>query len=889
MKFGKSLRFWRLPVDEEVEQELRFHVEMRTREYIAAGMDADAARRAAVARFGNVEAVNAACRTIGRQRDRTMKRTEHFSEALLDVRFACRQLWKNPGFSIVAIVTLALGIGATTAIFSAVHAVVLNPLPIPGADRLVAVYEFWRGNQGNVSAGNYVDGIVPASSLESTTAVQYSSFNLADSDDTERIVGARATSGFFDVFGGRAALGRVFTDDDDQPGREQVVVLSHRLWMRRFGADRSVVGRTVRLNGLPYEVIGVMPPSFDLTAQSEELWVPIAFTAERKATHDEHYLLVYGRLRAGVTREQALDELGRHAADLRRRFPVDDAELGFTIVPMMQDLIGDYDRRLFILLGAVAFVLLIACGNVANLLLARGAVRSAEIAVRTALGAGRPRIVRQLLTESVVLAVIAAAAGLALAWSGLGALVAAAPQGVPRLEQASVNPVVVLFALTTSVLCAVVFGLAPAMRAARTDLTAVLKEGGRSAGMGGVRDRLRTALIAGQVAVTLVLLVGAGLLIRSSIALQRVSTGFDANGVLTARLALPASTYADADRAVRTFAMIAERARQIPGVEAAALTSQVPMGAGGNDNGVVPEGKTANISNAISSRLRIVTPGYFETMRIPILRGRGLTEEDRRGALKVMVVSESLARAAFGDQDPIGRRIACCEPGPDGKSPDYKTVVGVAGDVRWRGPGQAPSPEFYLPAAQLPAVGWNWIQRSMYVAMRTSLSPDTQAAALRAVIRDVAPGVPIFNVRTMEQRIGESTAAARFNTLLLTLLGGIALVLAAVGIYGVISYFVTRRTQEIGVRMALGASRGNVVALVLRQAAWPLVIGVMLGLAAAAALTRLLSTQLFGVSATDPATFAAVALALLAAATAATLFPAGRAASVDPTKALQSS
>jgi putative ABC transport system permease protein len=890
MRFGRSLRsrLWRGSLDEEVETELDFHVEMRTREYVAAGMDPAAARDAAVRRFGNLSRVNQTCRQIGRRRDQDMRRTEYLSELTQDVMFACRQLLKSPGFSSVAILTLALGIGATSAIFSAVHAVVLRPLPVPNPDRIVAVYELFRNNRGNVSAGNYVDAVAASTSFSHTTAIQYSSFNVGDSADAERVIGARTTVGFFGVFATPPALGRVYSVEEDQPGREQVVVLSHRLWTRRFGSDPQVVGRQVRLSGRPYEVIGVMPPSFDFTDQTEELWVPIAWTAERKATHDEHAFQIYGRLKAGVPVGQAESELARFAGDLRTRFPKDDAELSFAVAPLMEELVGDYRQRLFILLGAVSFVLLIACGNIANLLLARGAARAGEMAIRAALGAGRARMVRQLLTESLVLALISAAAGLALASWGIRALIASAPDGVPRLDQTTLDPVVVGFTLLVALMSAVLFGLAPAIRAARSDVQTVLKEGGRSAAMGGVRDRLRTGLIVGELAVALVLLVGAGLLIRSSMALQRIQPGFDPHGVVSARLSLPAADYAEPVRVLQTFERIAEAARQLPGVEAVGISSQVPMGAGGNGNGLLPEGKSFEPANIILSRLRIVTPGYLETMRIPILRGRAIQDGDRRGALKVMVISEALAKAAFPGNDPIGKRITCCESAPDGKGPDYKTVVGVAGDVLSRGLGEPPAPEFYLPAAQVPDAAWQWIQRTVYVAIRTSMDPGTLAVPLRTAVNSIAPGVPLFNVRTMDERLRESLATSKFNTLLLTLLGAIGVVLAAVGIYGVIAYFVTRRTQEIGVRMALGATRRDVVALVVKQAAWPVAAGIVLGVVISAALTRVLSGQLFGVEPHDPATFALVAFGLAGVAVVASLVPARRAASVDPTRALHS-
>jgi putative ABC transport system permease protein len=589
-----------------------------------------------------------------------MGRTEYLSELGQDVTFAFRHFIAQPGFTLVALLTLAIGIGSTSAIFSAVHAVVLQPLPYPAPERLVNVYEDYRGRPGGVSAGNFTDVRAAATTFDGLAAAQYSSFNLTSEGAAERVTGARVTASFFDVLGVQPALGRPFTVADDEPGREQVVVLSHRLWARRFGSDPSIVGRDVRLGGQAYRVLGVMPSSFDLTADSEELWVPIAFTAARKATHDEHYLTVFGRLKAGVSRAQALGELARIVPGIQAQFPKDTQGLGFQVIAMTDDVIGDYRARLFVLLGAVGFVLLIACGNLANLLLARGAARSGELAIRAALGAGRARIVRQLLTESLMLALTASLLGLALAQIGIRALVAMGPPGVPRLEQARLDGFVIMFTIGVAFLCALMFGLAPALRAARTDVQAGLRGAGRSAAAGGVRDRLRTALIVGELALALLLLSGASLLIQSALALQRVPPGFNARDVLSARLSLPAEQYGTAERAQQTFEAVIEQARAIPGVRAAAITSQVPRGRGGNGNGLIPEGRTLNAANAIASRLRMVTPGYFDAMGIPITRGRALNDQDRRGGLKVMVVSEALAQAAWPNMDPIGRRIACC-------------------------------------------------------------------------------------------------------------------------------------------------------------------------------------------------------------------------------------
>jgi putative ABC transport system permease protein len=875
-------------IADDVSAELEFHLEMRTREYIARGLSPAEARARALARFGDLAHVKETCRDIGLRRDTDMRRREYLSELRQDVRFAVRQLAASPGFSLVAVLTLALGIGATTAIFSAVNAVVLRPIPVLDPSRLVFVTEFFRGQPSDVSAGNFVDMMAEQSSFEGGAAIQYASFNLSGDQSPERVIGARVSHGFFELFGAAPALGRVFRADEDRPGSESVVVLSHRLWARRFASDPAIVGKEIRLSGRPHLVAGVMAPEFDLTADREELWVPIAFTPERRAMHDEHYLTVVARLRPGVTHEQAEAQLGSIADSLRKRFPRDNSELGFRILPFAEQFVGQNRSRLLVLLGAVGLVLLIACGNVANLLLARGAARGREMAIRAALGAGRDRIVRQLLTESAVLAAVAGAAGLGLAAWSLPMLVAIAPAGVPRLETTTIDGTVLAFILSLAVISSLVFGLAPALRAARTSMNETLKEGGRGQAGAGGRDWLRSTLIAAEVALAVLLLVGAGLLIRSGIELSRVRPGFDPRGVLTARLTLPADEYRDAARVVATFDRIAEDVGGLPGVAAAAVATQVPLAPGGNSNGLVPEGKPFDMKYMVPARLRMVSPGFFRTMAIPMMRGRAFDARDRRGAQKVMIVSQTLADALFPNQDPLGRGVACCEPGPDGKSPDYKVIVGVSADLRGRSLAAPPQPDFYLPIAQVPDAAWDWNQRTMYVVARATGDPESLLPLVRRTLATIDPDVPLFNVRTMEQRLAESMATARFNTLLLTLLGAIGLVLSAIGIYGVIAYFVTARTPEIGVRMALGASRGAVIRLVLRQALVPVALGVVAGLAAAAAATRALAAQLVGVERGDPLTLTAVVLALLVTALIAALVPARRAAGVDPTQALHS-
>jgi predicted permease len=878
--------FWRPRVEEEVDEELAFHVEMRTRELVARGLRPEVARREAERRLGDLTQMRTVLRTLGAERNRHMQRTQYLGELVQDIAFTARQLRKNPGFTAVVVLTLALGIGGTTAIFSALYAVVLQPLPLREPDRLFLVGETYQGQLSSMSVGIFVDAAAGAPAFEGLAAERFSNVNLSDGITPERVLAGYVTANFFDVMGAAPAIGRTFTTDEDQPGNDRVIVLSHRLWMRRFGASAAVVGRPIRMNGVNYTVTGVMPASFDLTTESEEMWAPIAFLPAQRILHDEHYLTAFGRLRPGVAIDRARVELDAVATRVRRDFPRDAPNLIYSTRPFRDQFVGDYRARLLVLMAAVGLVLLIACGNVANLLLARGAARGREMAVRAALGAGRWRIVRQLLTESIVLALMAAGAGLLLATWFIRAVIAWSPSGVPRLEQAHIDPVALGFAAATALFSSVLSGLAPSLRLARRDVQTGLRDGGRGSTGGGFRDRLRAGLIVAEVALSLLLLFGAGLLIRSAIALQHVHPGFDPAGVLTARFALPATVYGDIGHEREALRRITEAAAQLPHVSAAAVTSFAAMGSGGGSNGLFPEGAGAfEMSHFIVSTLRLTTPGIFAAMRTPILKGRAFTDDDRAGGQKVMIVSAALAASAFPGQDPIGKRIACCEGGPD--HPDWKVVIGVAGDIRSRGPAVAPAPEFYLPMAQAPDDAWHWF-RAFYVVMRTEGDPATVVEPLRHAIAEIDPELPLFDVRTMNERLSSTLATARFNTLLLSSLGAIGLLLAASGIYGVIAYFVNQRTQEIGLRIALGASSSSVVRLILGQALRPVAIGAAVGMAGALGAGKVLTSQLFGVSTTDPVTIAAVVAMLIGVAIVASAVPARRAATVDPTRALQS-
>jgi putative ABC transport system permease protein len=889
MSPGRTSRFLGLirrpAITEQVAAEVEFHIEMRARELVERGLNPAEARAEALRRFGNLDDVSAECRAIGTDREKTVRRAEYLSELRQDAAFAVRQLLKSPAFTAVTVLTLALGIGATTAIFSAVRSVVLRAFPYAQPDRVMLVAELWNDLDGDVSDGNFTDWYAAAKSFQAFAAERFASFTLADQTSAERVSGGRVTDEFFAVFGARPLLGRTFLPEEDQPGREQVVVLSHSLWTSRFGADRDVIGRQVQLSGRPYTIIGVMPASFDPSLSGEVLWVPMAWTPERKAMHDEHHNFVVALLKPNVSREQAQSEMSSIMRVLAARYPEDNGTRSARVRPLPEVLIGDFRQRLVVTLGAVSLVLLIACGNVANLLLVRGSARQKEIAVRAALGAGRGRIVRQLLTESAVLSIVGGLAGLALAWFGVRALVASAPPGIPRLEQTRIDPIVLTFALGIALLCSLIFGLAPALRAVRGNTQATLRESGR--GMGTARDVLRTSLVVAEVTLAFTLLVGAGLLVRSALYLQTVNPGFDPNGVLVARVALSPTTYREPAHAARTFTQIGERLQAMPGVRAAAVVSQAPLGPGGGSNGLVPEGRPLAAESTIDSRLRIITPGYFAAMGVQLRRGRLFTDRDVAGAPRVMIVSEELARRAWPGQDPIGKRIACCEGAPD--DPRWKTVVGVAADVRSRGPTVDVYPEFYLPIEQVPPEAWDWIQRAMTVVVRaTGSDAATLAAPLRAAVRETDPALPVYGVTTMNDALNGSIAQARFNTLLLTLLGAIGLVLAAVGIYGVVAYFVNLRTHEIGVRVALGAQPRDVVRLMTWQGARPILLGMAIGILSAISTTRLLQSSVYGVSVTDPLTIVAVAVALGLVGLLATVIPARRATRVDPVRALAS-
>jgi len=884
--FGRQLRslIWKASVADEVDAELAFHVEMRTREYIARGLDPELARARAIGRFGDIRRVNDTCRRIGEGRERDMRRAEWIHELVQDARYALRQLARMPGFTAVAALTLAIGIGATTAIFSIVHAVVLRPLPFPEPERLVRIYSHRRGDDASTSGANFVTWRERARSFSRLAPVEYRNFTLITGDrPAEQVTGARVSADFFPALAIATRLGRTFTKDEDQPGHDNVVVLSERFWHARFNGDSSIIGRTIRLNAVENVVLGVVPASADVISADINVWVPIAFTAEERADSRKGYLDVIARLAPGVSLAQAQAEMSAIAKRLETELE-ENRENGVRLASLTDVYVGSYRSRLFILLGAVAFVLLIACVNVANLLLARGAARGKEIAIRAALGAGRGRVLRQLFTESVVLAGVGGMIGLGLAFWGVRLLKVTAPSEVPRLDQAGLDPATIAFALGATLVSSIVFGVVPALRTARPDLQGALREGGRGSG-GVARDRVRQLLVAAEVSLSLMLLVGAGLLIRSGILLQRVEPGFVTTRVFSAWMALPPTQYESVESVRRTFDRILTEVRAVPGVESAAGITVLPMTGLSASGSFIPEGRAEDPSNSISFNFRLATPGVFRTLGIPVKAGRDFDERDVASAPCALIVNEAGARRAWPNETAIGKRI----PGPRDASGTRVScaVVGVVGDAHDDGLREPVRPQIYFAAAQAPAAFWNAMQRSMFLIARTAGEPGGIAKQLQAAVGRVDPTLPLFNIRSMDERIAASLATGRFNTMLLTTLGAIGLLLAAVGIYGVVAYFVTQRTGEIGLRMALGATPGRVLRLVVGQGMRPVLLGVIVGVGASVVAGRLLRSLVFGIGTTDPVTFLLVPVLLGMVALLASTIPARRATRVEPTRALQ--
>ena len=818
------------------------------------------------------------CRAMARDSRQPFDSTRGRSPMLKqDLVFALRMLRKAPGFTLAAVVATALGIGANTAIFTVVKQVLLQPLPYPDAARIVDVNEYSRGRAAAVSPPNFMDWRAGNQTLATLAAYNEQVLTLSGGAEPSRVGAAAIEPAMADVMGVPPLAGRAFTVEDIRPGARDVVILGHDLWQRVYGSDPSIVSRPVVLEGAPYEVVGVMPRGYDFPDGSE-LWVPLRL-GDRDLSPNQrgaHYLSVVGRLKPGVSAAQATADLDRIEQALAKQHP--DKMEGYAVaaVPLLTSLVDAVRRPLLILFGAVACVLLIACVNVSNLLLARATTRTGEIAVRAALGAGRRRLVRQLLAESIVLSLAGGAAGLLIGSWGVRALMLVAPPDLPRASAVQMDGTVLLFSIVLSIIAGVVFGTAPAIVASRPDLSVFLKDVRRDGGSSGGRRRLRGVLVAAQVALALILLAGAGLALRSFDRLTRVDPGFRTANVLTFVISLPEAAYASMASQTQFFRDYTERVRQIPGVAAAGAVSIAPVtrsGFGGSFT-IYGRPKGADEGNA---QVRSITPGYLEALTIPLKAGRRFESHDSETGPPVALVSETAARRFWPGENPVGKRLRLHVNESAGT---IREIVGLVGDVRTRGMEIEPAPVVYVPHAQ-------YGPEAMTIAVRTQGDPMELVSQLKAALNTLGPGVAIGRARTMDDLVSANVAEPRFRTLLLSIFALVSLTLAAVGLYGVVAFSVNQRRSELGLRMALGADPRDVLGLVMREGMTPVAAGIAAGLGGAAILARVMTTLLYGVDAFDPATFAAVAAMLTVVALTACYVPARRATRLDPATTLR--
>lgn len=794
-----------------------------------------------------------------------------------DLRFAIRWGLRNPGFIIVAIITLALAIGANTAIFSVVNRLLLRPPPYPQSERLVRV---WPGSLAQ--KGVFLALREQSQSLESIGAYTANTgFNMVAGGEAKYITGSAVSTDLLSVLRASAIRGRAFQPGEDEAGKDQLVMLSHRLWMREFGGSSDVIGRRILIDGREREVVGIMQPDFQFPSAETELWVPVQFNRSNPPSlWSVTTLNMIGRLRQGVTVQQADAELRSLVPQILTMFPwqmPDDWGSDARVLSLQEDTVGNYRSRLLAMLAAVLLVLLIACINVANLYLARATARQREIAIRSAMGASRGRIVRQLLTESVLIALVAGALGVFLAFQGLPILLSLFPAETPYIAQVSINWQVLAFTAGVAILTGIVFGLVPALQASKTDIHQTLKEEGRSSGMGRGRRKLASVLVVGEITVAMVLIITAGLLIKSLWRISQVDPGFRSEQILTARISQIESRCAKPPQCVAFYDGVLEKVRTLPGVEDAAIINDLPLGGKSTTIPMSIEGYVVNPGDAPpEGQLFVVTPGYIEMMGIPIMNGRGFADADRANPAGVAIVNQSLAQHFWPDQNPIGKQIKPFFP------KQWWTVVGVVADVELQGITKDPGFQLYVPYGQFGTRG------AMNLAVRTTGDPAMVAQNLRSVVASVDQNVPVSNIKGMEEVVSSSMSAPRSTMWLFITFALLALVLGVVGLYSLISYSVSWRTQEIGIRMALGAQPHDIAMLVLRQGFFLTMIGIGVGLVAAFAVTRILGSLLYQVSPTDPVTFVGVALLLVAVGLLASYMPSRRASQVDPTVAMRS-
>jgi putative ABC transport system permease protein len=810
-----------------------------------------------------------------------------------DIKYGVRMLWKNPAFTLVAIIALALGIGANAAIFSVVNSVLLRTLPYPNAERLVSVYGVSSQSNSNSAPLSYPDMIdyrEQANTLQYIAGYQQVGTILTNGgEEPERAFGADVSADLFPMLGVEPLLGRVFTREEDRPGGPAVVVISHSLWQRRFNSDPRIIGQEIRFGARAATVLGVMPPGFKfpLTAERSDFYLPLVSELARTnstslTTRDSRFLPVIASIKPGITLETATAEIDALARRLGEQYPATNTGNRARLVTLHEDIVGDIRPALLILLGAVGFVLLIACANVANLLLARAAARAKEIAVRTAMGASRGRVIRQLLTESLILALAGGGLGLLIAVWGVDALVAASPAEIPRLNEIGLDGRVLGFTFFISALTGIVFGLVPALQASKLDLADSLKEGSRGSTAGGRRNRIRAALVIAEVALSLVLLVGAGLLIKSFFHLLNTDPGYDTARVLSVTLPLSRSRYPQPEQQISLIERVIERIASLPGVEAVGATTLLPLGERDLVNTFNIEGRPAPPpGQRPTARNQNVTGDYFRAMNIPVRRGRAFTDTDTTTAPPVIIINEALANRYFPNEDPVGRHIVIDDE--DNTPLPPREIVGIVGNLRHEGlDDDEPTPGYFVPFTQAP-------DRQVYLTVRSiaGTDPAMLAPAVRNAIKEVDREQLIWEARTMQERVAQSIAPRRFQMFLLGVFASVALVLAGVGIFGVMNYAVSQRTHEIGIRLALGAQKRDVLRLVVGQGMMLAASGVTIGLVGAFALTRVMASLLYGVSATDPLVFGGVALLLIIVAALACYIPARRAMRVDPMIALR--
>ncbi|HEX8139230.1 MAG TPA: ABC transporter permease [Pyrinomonadaceae bacterium] len=865
-------------VEREMEEELRFHLRMRAEENVRRGMTQAEAERAAMRSFGGWERIRDACRDV--------KGGGVMETFIQDVRFGARMLRKHPGFTLVAILTLALGIGANTAIFSVVNSVLLRPLQYPNAARIVAIQELnEKGSRVQVTPANFLDWRAQSTVFEHLAAIFARTANLSTGEDAERIDLAMTSVNFFQVFGVRPEAGRFFLPEEETAGHPPVVVLSYALWQRQFGGDASLVGKSLMLDGQTYTVVGIAPAGFQYPDKTEAWVPPFKSVPMMNAQMDVErargfgFLSAVGLLKPGVSIQQAHEEMTAITARLRQQYPATNNNRFNRVVALQTHLVGESRTALLLLLGAVALLLLIACANVANLLLARASTRQKEIAVRLALGATRLRLVRQLLVESVLLGLAGGTLGLLLGWWGVNLMRRLLPVDFPLAQGISVDLRVLSFTVLVSFLTGLVFGLAPALQSTKPDVNEALKESARSSSGGARRNRVRSLLIVSEVALSLVLLIGAGLLFRSFLRLQAVELGFRPQSMLTFRLSPAGPNFKQDAQYVAFYAQVAERIKALPGVEAVGVINTLPLVKGWTTSIMVQGWPPLTRDKWPGVNYRSVSPDYFRAVNVPVLKGRSFDERDREKSPLVVIVNEALARRDFPGEEPIGKRLNFGATDKDGQ-PVWFEIVGVVADVRSLELNSEPTPEIYTSYLQDPFA-------SMSYVVRSQVEPQSLVSAVREAVRQVDKSQPVAEVREMEQIVSQAAAGPRFNSLLLGLFASLAVVLAAAGIYGVMSYAVTQRTHEIGVRMALGAQTSDVLRLIVGQGMRLTLVGLALGLVCAFALTRVMVTLLYGVTATDLSTFAGGTLLLVIVALVACYLPARRAIKVDPMIALR--